>query len=216
MKRIAVLFVLLLPLMMSACVVIHVPGDTPASSPAASSGVIASPSEPTATQDYVSATPEFTSASALPITPAVTNTPYSEPALYSSYAYMTAYHPASGVADFDYFDMLRGEDAVKWMVEKEGYSQIEAEAIAADFTDSEFIEKNENPQVRGIDLNAVELKLMFDADGDEMMPGGPVSSSVAILSELYAHHPSLVLDTYFYYIEVENGEAVSVTQVYWP
>ena len=215
MKRIAVLLLLLLPLMMSACVVIHVPGDAPASSPAASSGVIASPSEPAATPAYVTPTPPvFTPA--LSSAPAATNTPYSEPALHSSYAYMTAYHPASGVADFDYFDMLRGEDAVKWMVEKEGYSQAEAEAIAADFADSEFIEKNENPQVRGIDLNAVELKLMFDADGDEMLPGGPVSSSVATLNELYAHSPTLVLDTYFYYIKVKDGEAVSVTQVYWP
>lgn len=215
MKRIAVLFLLLLPLMMSACVVIHVPGDAPASSPAAPSSGIPSPLEPTATPAYVSPAPP-TLTPALSFAPAATNTPGSGPALYTSYAHMTAYHPASGVADFDYFDMLRGEDAVKWMVEKEGYSEAEAEQIAADFADSEFIEKNENPQIRSIDLNGVELKLMFDADGNEMLTGGPASSSVAILNELYAHRPFLVLDTYFYYIEVENGEAVSVTQVYWP
>jgi hypothetical protein len=151
-----------------------------------------------------------------PAAPVVTATPNNGPTLYTSYAHMTAYHPDSGIADFDYFDMLRGEDAAKWMVEKEGYTQAEAEAIAADFADSEFIEKNENPQIRSIDLNNVELKLMFDADGDELLPGGPVPSTVSILNELYAHHPELVTDIYFYYIEVDNGQAVSVTQVYWP
>lgn len=213
MKRIAVLFLLLLPLMMSACIVVHVPGDAPASSPAITA--IASPLKPTATPANVSSTPSVaTPASSM--TPAATNSPNSGPVLYSSFAHMRAYHPDSSVADFDYFDMLRGEDAVKWMVEKEGYSEAEAEEIAADFADSEFIEKNENPQIRSIDLKNVELKLMFDADGNEMLPGGPVSSSVAILNELYAHQPSRILETYFYYIEVENGDAVSVTQVYWP
>ena len=212
MRRVAILFLLLLPLMLSACIVIHVPGDAPTSGPAVTA---ATPLGSTATPANVLSFPS----AAIPassFTPEATNTPNSGPALYSSFAHMKAYHPDSCVADFDYFDMLRGQDAVKWMVEKEGYSEAEAEEIAADFADSEFIEKNENPQIRSIDLKNVELKLMFDADGNETLPGGPISSSVAILNELYAHSPSMVLETYFYYIEVENGEAISVTQVYWP
>jgi hypothetical protein len=118
MKRIAVLFLLLLPLMMSACVVIHVPGDAPASSPAApSSGNPPRLWSRRPTPAYVSpAPPTFTPA--LSFAPRGYEYSASGPALYSSYAHMTAYHPASGMADFDYFDMLRGDDAVKWMLKK--------------------------------------------------------------------------------------------------
>lgn len=219
MKRIAVLsLLLLLPLMTSACIVVHVPGDTLIPTPIPSSMTTAdSYLEPTITPAYASSAPEAgTPEVVTSSTPAITSTPNSGPALYSSYAHMTAYHPASGIADFDYFDMLRDEDAVRWLVQKDGYSQTEAEDIVSEFADSEFIEKNESPQIRSIDLHDVELKLMFDADGDETLPDGPVSSSVAILNELYAHHPDLVTDIYFYYIKVQNGVAVSVTQIYWP
>jgi hypothetical protein len=138
------------------------------------------------------------------------------PEIYSSYAHMVSLDVARGVADFDYFDMLRGADAVEWLVEHEGYSEADAQAAVAEFADSEFIEKNTNPQIRHIDLTDIPLKLMFRPDGTMVEGAEPVDSEYADMYVLYELDRSLVLDTFFYYITAEDGEAVSVEQVYWP
>ena len=82
-----------------------------------------------------------------------TSEPISEPtptgpAIYSSYAYMTAYDPACGFADFDYIDLLEGEEAVQWLIEEEGMDPEEAEWMAEEY----YTVKNTNPTIRTLDL----------------------------------------------------------------
>lgn len=134
--------------------------------------------------------------------------------MYSSYARMVSFDPARGWADFDYFEMLKGNDAVQWLVDKEGYTLAKAQAEVADYADSEFIEKNTNPQLRTIDLREIPLKLIYKSDGTMVETG--INGDIGDLFDLYQHNKSLVLDTNFYYIEVKNGEVVAVNQVYWP
>ena len=57
----------------------------------------------------------------------------SGPRMYTSFAYMVSLDQATGVAEFDYFDMLKGADAVSWLVEMEGYSESAAEKIVAGY-----------------------------------------------------------------------------------
>ena len=82
---------------------------------------------------------------------------------------MVSYDPAKGLADFDYFDLLQGADAVKWLVEHESYTQADAEAEVAGYADSEFIEKNTSNQLRTIDLDGIPITLMFDPETGDML-----------------------------------------------
>lgn len=155
-----------------------------------------------------------TETAVLPSAPAETS---EGPSLYSSYAHMVSFDPAVGTADFDYFDLLQGKKAVKWLVEHEGYTQAQAEAEVADYADSEFIEKNLNTQLRTIDLKNIPVTLMFDpSTGDMLDVAHPLKGSLTDLYKLYEHDHDLVLKTFFYWIKVENGKVVSVEQVYWP
>lgn len=140
--------------------------------------------------------------------------PSNTASIYSSYAHMVSFDPARGWADFDYFEMLRGDDAIKWLVDKKGYTLANATAEVENFADSEFIESNVNPQLRTIDLREVPIKLIYQSDGTMVESG--IDGDIGDLYELYEHNKSLVIDTNFYYIKVENGEVVSVDQVYWP
>lgn len=154
-------------------------------------------------------------ASPVPTAPLPTAAPEG-PEIYSSYAHMVSLDVARGVADFDYFEMLRGADAVEWLVEHEGYTQADAEALVAEFADSEFIEKNTNPQIRQIDLTDIPLTLMFRPDGTMAQGAEGFDSDYADMYALYELDPSLVLDAFFYYITAEDGVAVSVEQVFRP
>ncbi|MHB1314493.1 MAG: hypothetical protein ACYCX2_03275 [Christensenellales bacterium] len=142
--------------------------------------------------------------------------PSNEAEMYSSYAYMVSYDPARGWADFDYFSMLRGEEAVEWLVEEEGYTLAAAQAEVENFADSEFIEKNTNPQLRTIDLREIPLKLMYHPDGTMLSGAEPIDATLADLYHLYELNPALLLDSFFYYVEAEGGAVVSLSQVYWP
>ncbi|NLV48277.1 MAG: hypothetical protein GXY22_06440 [Clostridiaceae bacterium] len=136
--------------------------------------------------------------------------------LYSSYAHLVSYDPDSGLADFDYFNMLKGEEAVQWLIDREGYTESEAEVIVANYADSEFIEQNDNPRLRTVDLADVTLKLMYHPDGTQVTDANPVAASLDDLNTLYRAYPDLLLQTYFYYIDVSSGRVSAVTQVYWP
>lgn len=136
--------------------------------------------------------------------------------LYSSYAHMVSFDPDSGLAEFDYFDILKGEDAIKWLVEQEGYSLADAQEEVANYADSEFIEKNTNSKLRTIDLNGVKLKLMYEPDGTMVDGAQHADAGIEDINTLYALDTDLVLNSFFYYVTVQNGKAVSVDQVYWP
>jgi hypothetical protein len=138
------------------------------------------------------------------------------PSMYSSYAYLKSFDPDTGVAKFDYFEMLKGDDAVAYLVEEKGYAIGEAQTLVDNFADSEFVEKNTNPQLRSIDIDEVSLSLMYQPSGAQVSGSEPVPSSASDFRTIYALNPSLLLDSFFYYIHVTSDGHVSlVEQVYW-
>lgn len=157
-------------------------------------------------------------------TPEPTPTPTAEPTptpggptMYSSYADLITFDPETGIAKFDYFDMLRGQDAVDFLVSHEGYTRTAAEAYVEDFADSEYVKKNTNPQLRAIDMDNVPIKLMVLPDGTYVDDATPVSSTAEDFRTIYALDANLLLKSYFYYITVDgNGQVTRVEQVYWP
>ena len=170
---------------------------------------------PTATPAAETATPTATVATAAP-TAAPSPTPKG-PGMYSSYADLISFDPETGIAKFDYFDMLRGADAVKFLVDHEGYTQTAAQKMVDDFADSEFVKKNINPQLRAIDIDDVPLKLMVKPSGDPVDGAEPVSVTAKEFRAIYALNTSLLLESYFYYIHVDtDGNVTLVEQVYWP
>lgn len=150
-----------------------------------------------------------------PVTAAPSPTP-SNPPMYSSLAHLVSFDPASGVAHFDYFDMLRGDDAVDFLVSHEGYSEADAQALVDEFADSEFVEKNTNSQLRAIDLDDTPLKMMIRPSGEPVDGAESIPSSAADVRAIYAVDPAL-LSMYFYSIHVESDGRISlVEQLYWP
>ncbi len=139
------------------------------------------------------------------------------PKMYTSYAHMVSFNTETGTAEFDYFDMLRGKDAVKWLVEQEGYSQSDAEAQVNEYADSEYIEKNTNSQLRTIDLSNIPVYLIVNDDGTYTDDIEPRLVDIDTLKAIYAKDPKVLLSSFFYEVKVSNSGAVeSVHQVYWP
>ena len=164
-------------------------------------------------------TAESTATNALSPTPTATAAPSptaSNPQMYSSYADLVSFDPSTGVAMFDYFDLLRGDDAMEYLVDHDGYSQAKAQAMVDEFADSEFVKKNENPQLRAVDLDDVSLKMMIQPNGEPVDGAESIPSSGADVRAIYAADPTM-LSMYFYYIHVESdGQVSQVEQVYWP
>ncbi len=221
MKKTAVVLILaMLALSLAACNPPQTSGSTSSTQPTTATATSETPSETSGSQTQASTTAAVETSSAASTAAETTAMPTPTvtpgPVMYSSYAHMVSYDPARGQADFDYFNMLRGDDAVQYLVDYEGYTVGDAQALVDDFADSEFVESNLNPQLRTIDLTVVDIKLMFYPDGT-MLPGAePVDSELIDLFDLYHVDPAKVLDYFFYYITVVDGEVVTVEQVYWP
>jgi len=97
--------------------------------------------------------------------------------IYWSHAYMVSFDASTGLAQFDYFDMLTGQDAIDWLVEHEGYTQEDAQAKVNNFADTEFVEKNINPQLRTIDMSTVPITTNRDENGFLALPSIPLTYS---------------------------------------
>ena len=138
------------------------------------------------------------------------------PNMYSSYADLVSYDPETGWAMFDYWDMLKGDDAVAWLVENQGYTEADAEEYVSNFGDSEFIYKNINPRLRVVDMSDVQITMMHHADGTPVEGAEPVPLTFEEFGQLYAANPDGVLHSFFYYITVEGGTIIHVDQVFWP
>lgn len=177
---------------------------------------------PSATPLDVPDTPTPSAAQVLPETSAPTPTIAPSPTpkgptMYSSYADLISFDPESGIAKFDYFDMLRGNEAVDFLVDHEGYTKAAAQEMVENFADSEFVKKNTNPQLRAIDIDDVPLKLMVKPNGDPVDGAESVSVTASDFRAIYALNTSLLLESYFYYIHVDvDGKVTLVEQVYWP
>ena len=147
-------------------------------------------------------------------TPTPAPTP-SGPTMYTSYAFMVSYDPSTNVAEFDYWDMLKGEDAVDWLVDHEGWSQVDAENEVAGWGDGEHITKNTNPQLRSIDLDDQQLTLMYNPADVPAFEVGGVSSDSDDADALYAMNPAYLFSHFFFYIHVSGGVVTHVEQIYW-
>lgn len=90
---------------------------------------------------------------------------------------MVSFDPSTGYAEFDYFDILTGQDAINWLVDHEGYTEEDAEAKVNNFADTEFVEKNINPQLRTIDMTSVLITTNRDEDGVLALPQVPLTYS---------------------------------------
>lgn len=136
--------------------------------------------------------------------------------MYSSYTHMESFDPSTGLAEFDYFDILKGQDAIDWLVDHEGYSVADATTLVNDFADSEFVYKNINPQLRIADMSAVSITMMYEADGTQVLGADTVPLTYSEFVTLYNAFPDLVLDSFFYHVTVVGDVITEVDQVYWP
>lgn len=199
--------------------------STPTDAPATAIPATAIPATATPTITPQEPTPTATvapTATAAPETPEPTVKPTHTPApagpkMYSSYADLVSFDPDTGIAKFDYFDMLTGDEAVDYLVEHEGYSKAKAKETVDNFADSEYVKKNLNSQLRAIDLDDVSLSLMFQPSGEQVNTGKPVPSTAEDFRKIYALDSNLLLGTFFYYIHVgSNGKVKLVEQAFWP
>lgn len=138
------------------------------------------------------------------------------PNMYSSYADMVSFDPETGWALFDYWDMLKGDEAKQWLIDHEGYTEANAQTYVDNMSDSEFVKKNTNPRLRAVDMNKASIKMMYQADGTPVADANPVALTFSEFMSLYAFHPDSVLDSYFYYLTVQSGSVKKVEQPYWP
>lgn len=136
--------------------------------------------------------------------------------MYSSYAHMVSFDPATGWAEFDYFDILKGQDAIDWLVAEEGYTLAEAEEEVNNYADGEYVYKNVNPQLRTADMDAVSITMMYDAGGTQVDGAETVALTYSQFLALYTAHPNLVVDgAFFFHVTVSGGVITEVDQVYW-
>lgn len=109
----------------------------------------------------------------------------------TSFAYMVSFDSSTGLAEFDYFDKLTGQEAIDWLVAHEGYTQADAEDYVNGFVDTEFVEKNINPQLRTIDMNTVPITTNVSVEGYLELPGVPLTYSEFVTRiNQFLHTPS--------------------------
>ncbi len=229
MKRILLSLICLLILVSAAgCINVYPSGDpdaTPtddilAEDTSAPAAIPTAPAETVMPTVMPSDTPQITAPTpdATPVqTPiGMSGEPVNTAEFYSSYAHMVSYDPARGWAEFDYFDMLLGQDAIDWMVAEEGYTLADAEAEVAQWGDGEFWYKNISAALRTIDLKEVEIELMFEADGTPSPDSSSIPSTIDDVFALYNLDTHYLYDNFFYYIHVDaDGNVTKVQQVYW-
>ena len=216
-NALSVLAGLLAMLLLSACAAPALPEATASPTATATETPVVT-AEPTAAPETPppTETPVATAAPTPTPTAAPSPTP-KKPSMYSSYAYLVSFDPDTGIAKFDYFDMLRDDDAIDYLVKHKGYTQSDAENLVENFADSEFVEKNDNPQLRAIDIDDVPLKLMVKPNGEMVDDATSIAATAAQFRAIYSLNTSLLLESYFYYVHVESDGKISlVEQVYWP
>ena len=151
-------------------------------------------------------------------TPAPTKPPIDNPQMYSSYAHMVSLDPITGYAEFDYFEMLSGEEAIDALVKYEGYDEVEAQGEVMNWGEGGFYEKNTDATLRTVDLGTVDIRLIIKTDGtliDDI--GNPSKSGLSDVVSLYSANKNYVLTYCFYWVTVnDKGVVTKIEQVYRP
>jgi hypothetical protein len=148
-----------------------------------------------------------------PAKPAIDN-----PQMYSSYAHLVSLDATTGYAQFDYFEQLTGDEAVDALVKYEGYDDVDAQAEVMNWGEGGFYEKNTDSQLRTVDLNTVDIRLIIKSDGmliDDL--GNPPKSTFADILKIYNADKDYITDFYFYWVTVnDKGVVTKIEQVYRP
>lgn len=194
-------------------------GESASATPKLSSTPTPSTSESESAAPAPAATPSPSPNELESVAPAPTATPSPPPAptprMYSSYAHLVSFDTKTGIAQFDYFDYLKGQDAVNYLVEREGYTLENAQTEVANWPDSMFIEKNSSSQLRAVDLSSVPIYMIIDRNGYANEYYEPIKMNYKDFKNLYNSMPVVILDTYFYRVKVDDsGATESVTQIY--
>lgn len=151
-------------------------------------------------------------------TPTPSKPPIDNPQMYSSYAHMVSLDSATGYAEFDYFEALYGDEAVDALVKYEGYDEVDAQAEVMNWGEGGFYEKDADHQLRTVDLNAVDIRLIMKTDGTLIGDiGNPPKADFADVLALYNAKKAYVFESFFYWITVnDQGKVTKVEQVYRP
>ncbi len=147
-----------------------------------------------------------------------TKPPIDNPQMYNSFAHMVSFDPATGYAEFDYFEALYGDEAIDALVKYEGYDEVDAQAEVMNWEEGAFYEKNTDKQLRTIDLSAVDVRLIIKPDGTLIGDiGNPPKADLARLTTIYNAKHAYLFDVFFYWITVnDQGKVTKVEQVYRP
>ena len=155
-------------------------------------------------------------------TPEATDTvraaPEGNPNMYSSYAHMVSFDSEKGWSEFDYFEIMTGEEAIDALVKYEGYDLTDAQVEVMGWEEGGYYEKNTNPQLRTIDLGSTDVRMIIKTDGtliDDI--GNPPSYGLSDIEALYDANPIYLFDYFDYFVTVDgDGNVTKVEQVYRP
>lgn len=176
--------------------------------------------KPTPTVDYrvlVTASPSPLPTHTVMPTPSPTLAPPQNPSMYDSDAFLVSFDASTGFAEFDFIVILQGDAAVQYMVSNQGKTLQEAQDIVDDWADSECIIKNDNPQLRTINMTSTDITMLFYPDGSEDYTLSGVSFTYNDFVNLYQNNFERIEYYLFYHIDVDSaGDVLVVSQVYWP
>lgn len=123
---------------------------------------------------------------------------------YSSYAHMRSFDPNTGIAQFDFFELLTGAEAVDYLINCEGYCSAVAEEQVDEYTQGDFLEKNTSAMLREVDMREVSIKLLYSPDESIAADGQSIDFSFEDLVSLWNADKAKVLLTHFYYITADE------------
>lgn len=135
--------------------------------------------------------------------------------MYSSFAYMRSFDPNTGIAKFDFFEILRGSDAVDYLINCQGYCSLVAETKIDNLGEDDFIEINHSLELRQVDLKKVPVMLLHTANGCSITDAQGVETSFGDIVLLYNKDKAKLLFSFYYYITIneDTGEVMKVEQV---
>lgn len=124
------------------------------------------------------------------------------------------YDPASYTGTFSCFEMLRGAEAVDYLVRKGYYSKAEAQGVVDGLSSEQFVPRPVSDNIRHYNLSNMSFMLLFQPSG-EPEPGG-VPSSSGDFREIYKVNASLLTENCYYRIHLKGSQPVYLEQFVWP
>lgn len=134
----------------------------------------------------------------------------------SIYARLVNFDPDTNTAFFDEFEMLRGEEAVLFLMLQNGLSEEEARAEAAGLAESEFVTKDVSKEQRYFNIETVPFTLLYQPSGEMVTGNEGIPSNIGDFRAIWQLNPSLLRDTHFYRLSLTGEQLTFLEQMYWP